>query len=202
MEWMNRDTVVIIAAAVMFMLAAGAMQYVRKNSHIELSLRLLFLLAAGAAGAAGCILNNTEPLQGVFMLLLVNGLYIMSLEDIETESVPSVMLWMMILAGTVCSILHFMDGGAGRILIFCVLFAVLHMASRRGKLGIGTADAKMISASALFMNADMLFSVLFMSLMISLVYGIYMMIKKKSGIRTELPFMPFLLMGTLVCMIV
>lgn len=193
--------IINIGAAALCAIGISAAGYKKKYLKISVLKRIVLLILVESCCAAGCIVKDLNIADSLFMIFFVSALYLLSVEDIETRTVPSMMLNVVIMAGAVCSVINITDGGAGRIIIFCLIFAILFAAARREKLGIGTGDAKIIAAAALFMDPGKLFVALFMSLFISMIYGIYIIIRKRSGVKTELPFIPFLLAGTLISLI-
>lgn len=186
-----------ICAAVLCTLIISITEYKRKDPGINFLKRFFLLIVAESCCTAGCIINNYSAANGVFMIFYISALYVMSVQDIETKMVSSIILNVTIMTGAVCTLVNIADGGAGRIIIFCLIFIILFTAAKKEKLGIGTGDAKAIAAAALFVSPGTLFVTLFMSLLFSMIYGIFIIVKNKSGVKTELPFIPFLLAGTL-----
>lgn len=190
-----------VCASLICTLLLTIIEYKRSDAALALWKRLFLLISAQAGCAAGCIMKEYSIANILFTVFLVSGLYVLSIEDLETRTVPSVFLNIMIMTGTVCTLINITEGGAGRIIIFCLIFIVLFTAAKKEKLGIGTGDAKVIAATALFMYPGMLFVALFMSLFIAMICGIFILARKKSGIKTELPFIPFLLAGTVISLL-
>lgn len=190
-----------ICASLICTLLLIIIEYRRSNATLAFWKKLFLLISAQAGCSAGCIMKEYSIANILFTVFLVSGLYVLSIEDLETRTVPSVFLNIMIMAGAVCTLINITDGGAGRIIIFCLIFIVLFTAAKKEKLGIGTGDAKVIAATALFIYPGTLFVALFMSLFIAMIYGIFILARKKSGIKTELPFIPFLLAGTVISLL-
>ena len=69
--------------------------------------------------------------------------------------------------------------------------------AKKEKSGIGSADVKVIAGLSLYLDFSSLFSVLFFSFGAGLIYGIILIMLKKATSKTALPFIPFLLIGTL-----
>lgn len=176
-------------------------EYKRSEARSKYWKRIILLLVSETCAAVGCIINEYSIADILFTIFLISNLYLFAIEDVETRTVFAIQTNVLIMAGVVYSTINITDGGVGRIIIFCIIFLILWIAGRKEKLGIGMGDIKIIAASALFWNAVQLFSVLFLSLFIAIIYGIYILIKNKSGVKTEIPFIPFILAGTIAAFI-
>lgn len=64
-----------------------------------------------------------------------------------------------------------------------------------GKKAIGVGDGLVVVITGLFFNAAATTEILFWGFLTSAVFGIFLMIFRKAGRKTEIPFVPFLLLG-------
>lgn len=169
----------------------------RAASLFRWQVSLLCLVLANSAAAIGAAWHDLPAGAAAFRFLLVNLLCLLTLDDLRTRYMQSVQLYGLIAVGAACA-LYDGPGWAGRFLLFGALFFVLHRLSRRTASGIGAGDAKGIAALALYFDFSALFTILFLALAAGLLYGGAQMIAGRANMKTELPFLPFLLAGTLL----
>ena len=78
-------------------------------------------------------------------------------------------------------------------LMLCLCFTgVMFLISRRNP-GLGMGDGRMIACLALYFTASAWMEVILLALACALIYGVWGMLRKRSTLKTELPFAPFLL---------
>ena len=78
------------------------------------------------------------------------------------------------------------------IIFAVVIFIVLLLASKKSKEAIGQGDVFAIACVALFNSTADTMSIVVISLIISLLYGIINSIIRKTGMKTMVAYIPFL----------
>ena len=66
------------------------------------------------------------------------------------------------------------------------------------KKRVGIADIKVISFLGFYMGYPLIFSLLFASMFLAMIYGIALVVLKKAELKSEIPFLPFLLLGYII----
>ncbi len=84
-------------------------------------------------------------------------------------------------------------------LIVGVLLLLLSVLTK-GSFGMG--DAKLLGVTAAFTGVSYLVQIIFWGMLCAFVYSIYLLACKKGSKKTELPFVPFLMGGMIVHMLV
>ncbi len=135
----------------------------------------------------------------IFICLLI----VITFIDLDTMTIPDVLslpgipfaFFGSVLTGMLTwktSLVGMLAGGGSFWLLSLIYYVV------RGKEGLGGGDVKLMAMIGAYTAwPGVLFTVLFASLAGCLV-GIVMMLRKKEGLSTMLPFGPFLALGTLV----
>ena len=77
------------------------------------------------------------------------------------------------------------------------LFFVAYLVSRGG---IGFGDVKLFAVIGIYMGSGSIFSEVFLTVVVSAVYSIVMLIRKKIKLKEEIPFAPFVLIGAILSM--
>ncbi|MCQ2537210.1 MAG: prepilin peptidase [Lachnospiraceae bacterium] len=128
---------------------------------------------------------------------IATSLTIFSIIDIRRRSINIAAIIVFLALMVVLAILGPND--VKRILLGIIPGAVtvLLAIASRGKVGIG--DGIILSGIGLWCGLQETLSIYFVSLLICSAVGVFMMIGKKASIKTELPFLPFLLVGYLAC---
>ena len=89
------------------------------------------------------------------------------------------------------------EGTFARYALFLLLLGVLFLLSRkRPELGMG--DSRMIACMALYFSMTGWMEIMVASLGCALLYGLGGIVLQKKNLKSELPFMPFLLLGVLI----
>ncbi|WP_455721519.1 prepilin peptidase [Agathobacter sp.] len=127
------------------------------------------------------------------MIELVILLGIISIIDTATQKIPVVVLIFMAGVGIVCAVT---DGKAlSSVAIAVIPGIVLFAAAFMTKQQIGYGDAVVIILMGLFVTADVICSALIMGLSIAGVISVLMIAFKKSDLKKQIAFTPFLLLG-------
>lgn len=148
-------------------------------------------------GGAGIILNFILNII-IFSLLIVIFFY-----DIRKQIIPNVIVYPLILFGLFFQASHYYLGfdvaenlvSASAIAIF---FFLLWLISKGKWIGLG--DAKLIFATSLFLGFPGSLSAFLFSFWAGAIYAIPLLLMKKAGMSSRVPFGPFIIIGFLISM--
>ena len=77
------------------------------------------------------------------------------------------------------------------------MFMLCYLISRGG---IGVGDVKLFAVIGCFVGSGTILTLTFLSVVVSAAYSIIMLVLKKTGLKEEIPFAPFVLVGTVLTM--
>jgi len=143
-------------------------------------------------------------LDYIFFMLFGASLIAIAFIDLQHKIIPDVLSLPGIVVGFVFSLLPFSSlswidsligivGGGGFLLVVALAYEKL-----RGHEGMGLGDVKMLAMIGAWMGwRALLFIILLSSLAGSLIGGALLLLSRQ-GVRTRIPFGPFLALGTLL----
>lgn len=79
-----------------------------------------------------------------------------------------------------------------------IFFLVLLMLARVFKNGLGLGDVKLLGVTAMVAGWTYAVVIFGLALVLSLVFGIWLLVVKRKSVKTEVPFVPFLALAMLV----
>jgi prepilin signal peptidase PulO-like enzyme (type II secretory pathway) len=144
-----------------------------------------------------------------FMLFKINGFFISSctlvtilitaaIIDVREKMIPDKLIAFSIVTGLAMLIINpqntIYDAFTGVLIIGGILFIV----SLLSKGAIGMGDVKLITCSALYIGGSRLMTALTVSFILSGIAGVIVLLKYRENRRKEIPFAPFLLIGTII----
>lgn len=127
------------------------------------------------------------------MIELVVLLGIISIIDIATKKIPVVVLFFMAGVGIWGIVIE--KKAASSVALALIPGIVLFLVAFLTKQQIGYGDAVVIILMGLFVTADIICSALVMGLSIAGVLSVIMIAFKKSNLKKQIAFTPFLLLG-------
>lgn len=77
------------------------------------------------------------------------------------------------------------------------MFMLCYLVSRGG---IGAGDVKLFTVIGCFVGSGTILTLTFLSVVVSAAYSIIMLVLKKTALKEEIPFAPFVLVGTILTM--
>lgn len=151
------------------------------------------------------VIYGFGPTKMVKYCLLLGGLVPIAYEDYKEKRIPN--RWLLYLIGiravlfvvetclypsaTISNIIFALGGGmASGILLF-----IAYVLSRHE---IGLGDVKLFIVIGLYLGASVTYFVILMSLIVAAVYSGIKLLRKKMHVKDEIPFGPFILLGTLI----
>ncbi len=162
--------------------------------------RRRFLIAAAAVNvwmlAAAC-LTGIPVKEQPSRFILANGLLLMTTTDLRERMIYDIHFYTLLLLGIAGLLYPPWNGMLGRVIFFLLLFGVLFLISRK-KPGLGMGDSRIIACLALYLSTSRWMEVMILALGGAMLYGLFGVFRKKKTLKTEIPFLPFLLAGVLI----
>lgn len=93
---------------------------------------------------------------------------------------------------------YILYGSLFGMLLGFVIFGICYLASRGG---MGAGDVKLVSVLGLYLGGTALMTTLIIVVVFAALYSIINLIRKKTSLKSEMAFAPFVLLGTIVSMI-
>lgn len=180
-------------------LAALAFLSGRQPLSFQGAARRKFLLAAVAVNlwsAIALYLAGLSPLRSALYQLLADGLLLMAATDVREKRIYDVHFYPLLFCGGVGAFFP-LDAAVWKYLLFLLVSGMLFLVTRRHS-GLGKGDARMIACLCLYFPLSGWMEVLLMALLSAALFGLIGVARKKNDLKTELPFMPFLLLGVLL----
>lgn len=125
--------------------------------------------------------NEKRIPNKILLILLAARVVILIIEAVVYSELGLSILFSAILGG-------FIGGG---------LFIFAYILSRGG---IGMGDVKLFTVLGCYMGGGSIFAVIFLTVISSAVYSVIMLMLKKIKLKEEIPFAPFVLLGTILAM--
>ncbi len=163
------------------------------------------ILAAGLT-AEFCLFSY-GVLKIIRYLILLAALFVIAWTDWHEKRIPNRILLLLL---EIRGILLLLEWAAypkyGFSLLLSALLGLLLgggmflLASGISRGGIGMGDVKLLAAVGSYMGSGSILAVIFLAVTASAVYSIVMLILKKIKLKEEIPFAPFILIGTILTM--
>lgn len=145
--------------------------------------------------------------KSIRYLVLIAALFLIAWIDRRTRRIPNKILKILLMIRTGLFLLEWMMfPRLGLSLLISVMlgallgggmFLLAHFISRGG---VGMGDVKLVAAVGIYMGGGSIMACVFLSVMASSVYSIIMLICKKIKLKEEIPFAPFVFIGTVLTM--
>lgn len=151
---------------------------------VELANGVLYILA---------FLKFGLSMEMIFYCLLSSILFVIAVIDFEHKIIPNELL---IVAFVLGIIFHIFSGGfLSSVIGFFAVSVLLYIIAILSKGGIGGGDIKMMAAFGFCIGWQNILLSLFIASIIGSLVAIYLLVFKKYGRKTEVPFGPFLAIG-------
>ncbi len=140
-------------------------------------------------------------------LILIQGLFVIAWKDHKEQIILNKHL--LILAGIrtfllICEWLVYPTYGLSILfssimgaLIGTLVFGICYLVS---KGGMGAGDVKLITVLGFYVGRSVIMSVMVLAVLCSAVYSVVNLIRKKTSLKAEIPFAPFIMIGTVLAM--
>ncbi|HOE57360.1 MAG TPA: A24 family peptidase [Bacillota bacterium] len=142
--------------------------------------------------------NNARMISYFAVILLLTAA---SIVDIREHRIPDKLVLTGAIAGLILSsagppggLLNSFVGGTSAVIIFLLIYCIT-----RG--GIGFGDVKLFGCTGVYLGLENVVSVMLIATVLSGLYGIVLICINRDNKGRELPFAPFILIGTLVVIV-
>ncbi|MDP3882563.1 MAG: prepilin peptidase [Candidatus Staskawiczbacteria bacterium] len=185
-----------------FLFLLGKCRYCHKKISlqypiIEISSALIFLLIFSAQGGPA---SGWNFLNSFFLFYIASALIVIFVYDLKHYIIPDKILFPAIGVAFVYRFLEFASLG-GYLLAAAIgsgFFLVIFLISKGAAMGFG--DVKLAVLMGLLLGFPNILAGLFFAFFFGAVIGTALMILKRKGLKSEIPFGPFLIFGTFVAM--
>lgn len=82
-------------------------------------------------------------------------------------------------------------------LIGAAVFGICYIVSRGG---LGAGDVKLIAVIGFYLGGSVIISIMILSVFCTAIYSTVNLIRKKTSLKAEIPFAPFVMIGTVLAM--
>ena len=141
-------------------------------------------------------LGQTGLVKLLLHFTLANSLLLMTATDLKETMVYDIHFYVVLLTGVLGNLIQF-NTLVPRLGFFLLLMGVFFLVSRRRE-ELSAGDSRMIAVLALYYPFNEWMEVMLLALGSAMVYGIIGILRKKKTLKTQMPFMPFLLIGVLM----
>ena len=147
------------------------------------------------------ILKNINLIYGSFVISLVSVMVLVTIYDIKTKRIPNILLIMINGVGFISSFFvpdgYFIYSIAAAWAIAGICFVV----GKKTGGGIGSGDILCMSGLMMSMNFTGMMNYMFASLFLGVIFSVASLLMKKTTLKTEIPFAPFMFAGYFCMMI-
>lgn len=140
-------------------------------------------------------------------LILLETMFLIAWIDQRERRIPNKILLAMLAARMLIMVIEWLlVPSMGMALLISSIFGMLlgggmfllaHFLSRGG---VGMGDVKLFAVTGWYMGGSSIMALVFLTALVSAFYSIVMLILKKIKLKEEIPFAPFVLVGTILTM--
>lgn len=140
-------------------------------------------------------------------LILLEAMFLIAWIDYYERRIPNKILLVMLAARTLILIVEWLFvpsmgmalliSSAFGMLLGGGMFLLAHFLSRGG---VGMGDVKLFAVIGWYVGVSSIMPLVFLTAVVSAVYSIVMLIMRKVRLKEEIPFAPFVLVGTILTM--
>ncbi len=160
---------------------------------VEIFTAIIFVWVFYYLNINGFLLSNL-----VFLFIIFSFLILIFIYDLRHMIIPDVLIvvptfltFIYFLGKDIDLLNHFLSG------LFSFLFFLLIVLITLGK-GMGLGDVKLVFFLGFFLGYPNIIVALFLSFLIGAIMGIGLILNKKKEMKSEVPFGPFLVIGTFI----
>lgn len=141
-------------------------------------------------------------IASITTFLLLTMQLISSINDLYNKTIPLIL----IISGSIVGFLIFIVFCGTNAMINCLLggvtaFALMKLLILISKKQVGDGDLALMAATGFFAGINTFFSILFISIVLTGLYSLFLVLIKKGNWKTEIPFAPFILLATVICVL-
>ena len=174
---------------------------------VEVSTGLIFLLISNSQFLISNEISNAKILETIFLWYIASSLIVIFTYDLKHFLIPDVVLLPAIIVTFLYRILENLvhwklienwELIIGNYLLAALIassfFLLIFLASRGRWMGFG--DVKLAILMGLLLGLPNIFAALFLAFLGGAIIGIGLMLLHEKGLKSEVPFAPFLIVGT------
>ncbi len=196
-----------------FLFLLGKCRYCKKKISLEYPLiefltGVLFVFSASHSGFLTSFpaVSTVEVAIMVYLFAIFFFLLLIFFYDLKYFLIPDIAVFSLIglsflflfseflFEGDVEILIHGIFAALGAFLVFFLLFYFT-----KGR-GMGFGDVKFVVFMGLFLGVPNIIAGLFISFLLGAIIGIILILFKKKGMKSQIPFGPFLVIGTLLAL--
>ncbi len=184
---------------VSYLMLLGKCRYCHKKISIQ------YPIVEIATGIAFLLIFTVVPSNILYLMLLwyvFASFTVIFIFDIKYYIIPDRILFPAIIITLLYEILftfpHFISNTLWAAVLASGFFLAIFLVSRGKWMGFG--DVKLAILMGLILGFPNILSGLFLSFCIGSVVGVVLMISQKKGLKNEMPFAPFLIIGTFLAL--
>lgn len=168
---------------------------------------IALLCVTGVLMAVEFCFLSYSILKIIRYLILLIFMFLIAWIDQHERKIPNRLLkWLLLIRGILLVAEWFAYSGAGMVIFLSSLLGMLiggglfllaHFVSRGG---VGMGDVKLFAVIGAYMGSGSIMGVIFLTAVLSALYSLVMLVRKKIKLKEEIPFAPFILVGLILAM--
>ncbi|MHB8064886.1 MAG: prepilin peptidase [Ruminiclostridium sp.] len=149
------------------------------------------------------LLSHTEMGIAAFCIIfLVTIQLLSSINDLYSKAISLKLIIFSVIVGLLIFIIFYKTN----VLINCIMggavaFTLMLLMALISRRQVGGGDLALMTVTGFFAGINAFFSILFISIIITGMYSIFLILTKKGNKKTEIPFAPFILLATVICVV-
>jgi len=180
-----------------FLFLGGKCRYCHKSISwqypaVELSTGILFVLC----------FNLQNIIYSIFLLIIISCLIVVFVYDLKHYLIPDKILFPAVMitlvyrsVENISSVSNFLIAA----IIAAGFFLLIFLISKGRAMGFG--DVKLAVLMGLLLGMPNIFLALFLAFFFGAIIGIILMVLQKKSLKSEIPFGPFLIIGTFIAIL-
>lgn len=178
-------------------------QKIRMKQEIKKNvLAMVFCFGTWILAVLFLISHMELGIEAIAAVLLITIQLISSIIDLYSRTIPLKLM----ISGLVVGLLTFIIFYKTSVLINCILggvtaFVLMMLLILISRRQVGGGDLTLMTVTGFFAGINTFFSILFISIVLAAMYSIFLVIIKKGNKKTEIPFAPFILYATVICVL-
>lgn len=170
------------------------------NEQIRKSiLPMVFCFGTWAVAVFFLLRNMEMGTAATTIFLLVTIQLISSITDLYNRTIPlKLLIFSLIVGFLMIGIFYKTNTFLNCILGGVAAFLVMYLLILISKKQVGGGDLALMTVTGFFAGINIFFSILFVSIILTGMYSLFLVLMKKGSKRTEIPFAPFILLGTVI----
>jgi leader peptidase (prepilin peptidase)/N-methyltransferase len=164
--------------------------------------RTVLLALAAAAAGGGVALRSTLPAWATAVYLaLLAVMVVLTATDLDQRRLPHLLLDPLILAAIVFVPFNPAVRPLDAIIGAAVAVAFLGLTGLLIRGGVAAGDLYLVAPIGLLLGWPAIFTAVFMGALLSALVGVGLLLTRRAGMRTYIPFGPFLVAGLVIALL-